>query len=140
MSLGTSIVAAIIGYFVLLIIGINLIGIIVDGFVHPDLKYQQIPENISEPKSIGLTITFCLVLMAYLFALYNFWNVGIALSALMLMISRIPKLVFESKTGQKHNMIITPKKPVDIFCSLIGWLALPLLWYSLFFLQTRIRI
>ena len=140
MSLGTSIIAAIIGYFVLLVVGVNLIGIVIDGFVQPDSRSPGAPENISDSKSVGVTLIFCIITLAYLFALYNFWNIGIVASALLLMISRIPDLVFESKTGQKINSRLTKKGPVETFCFVVGWLALPILWYSLFFLQSRVTL
>lgn len=137
MSLGSSIIATIVAFIVLLIIGVSLIGIVVDGFVQPDASSQELEENISQPKSILITILFCLVILAYFYALYNFWNIGIVVAALMLMVSRIPQLVFESKTGTKLNRASKPKKPVDLICNMLGWLALPTLWYSFFFLQSR---
>ena len=110
MSLGSSIIATIVAFIVLLIIGVSLIGIVVDGFVQPDASSQELEENISQPKSILITILFCLVILAYFYALYNFWNIGIVVAALMLMVSRIPQLVFESKTGTKLNRASKPKK------------------------------
>jgi hypothetical protein len=138
MSFGSSILATMIGYVTLLLIGVSLSGIIVDGVIQPDSKYREDEGIFSKPKSIAVTVVFSVITIAYFYALYSFWNAGIGLSALMLMVSRVPNLIFESKTGHKGNLRTTPKKPVDIICSILGWLALPVLWYSLFFLQNRL--
>lgn len=138
MSLGLSIVAAVISYIVLLIISINLVGIVVDGLVPSDPKYQEVEENISEPKSITVTILFCFIIIVYLFVLYNFLNIGTVISALMLIISRIPVSVIESRTGHKINLRTRPTRSIDLLCIILGWMALPVVWYSLFFLQTRL--
>ena len=94
MSLGVSIFAALVGYVVLLFFSVNIIGIVVRGIIQPDPKNQGTTENISEPTSIALTVIFCLICIACLYALYHFWNIGVVISALMLMISRIPDLFF----------------------------------------------
>lgn len=138
MSVGVSIISTIVGYIILMIMGVNLIGAIVRGFVQSDIERQIIGENISESKSIGVTVVFILLSAAYLYALYHFWNVGVAIAAIMLMISRIPDLIFEIKTGQKITLRTMPKRPIHTLFNLLGWLALPMLWYSLYYLESRV--
>ena len=137
MSLGSSIIAAILGYIVLLIVGINLTGIVIDGLVESKLRYHETEENISEPKSILLTFIFSFITLGYLYALYSFCNIGIAISALLLIFSRLPAQILESKFGHKVNL--QKKRPIDIICTILGFLALPLLWYSLYFLKSRLH-
>lgn len=138
MSLGVSIIAALVGYIVLMFVSVNITGIIVRGFVQPDPKHQEFTENISSQGSFTITFIFGLVGIACLYALYHFFNIGVVVSALMLMISRIPDLVFEIKTGQKINLKTMPKRPIDIVCNIAGWLALPMLWCSLYYLKSNV--
>ena len=138
MSLGSSIIAAILGYIVLLIVGVNLIGIVIDGLVESKLRYHETEENISEPKSILVTFIFSFITLSYLYALYCFCNIGIVISALLLIISRLPAQILESKIG--HNVSLQKKRPIDIICSILGFLALPLLWYSLYFLKNQLEL
>ena len=138
MSLGISILAAIVGYFVLMFVGTNLIGVVVGGLVQPDLREEVFSENIPKIKSISVAVIFCLLIIAYLFALYHFGNIGVATAALMLIVSRIPDSIYETRTGKRINLQTMPKRPIDIICNLIGWLALPMLWYSLYYLQNQI--
>ncbi len=133
-----SLFKAIIGYLILMFVGTNLIGIIVRGFIQPnstdDLGNELISEDISEPKSVIITIFFCIISIFYLYALYHFWNIGVVIAAIMLMLSRLPDLLFEIKTGQKITLKNMPKRPIDIFCNIISWVAFPLLWYSFYYL------
>jgi hypothetical protein len=64
-------------------------------------------------------------------ALYHFWNVSLAVAADMLMVARVPDLIWEIRTEEKvsaHNM---PKGVVHFVGGLLIWLAFPLVWYSL---------
>jgi hypothetical protein len=138
MPLAISIIKAIVGYFILMFVGTNLIGAVVRGIVQPSTNHVGFSENVSEPKSIGATVIFSLISIAYLYALYHFWNIGVVIAAIMVMISRIPDLIFEIKTGQKINLKNMPKRPIDILWNIIGWLALPMLWYAFYFLPDNI--
>lgn len=138
MPIAISVIKAIIGYFILMFVGTNLIGAIVRGFVQPSTNHPGFSENISESKSMSVTVFFSLISIAFLYALYHFWNIGVVIAALMLMISRIPDLIFEIKTGQKVNLRNMPKRPIDVLCNIVGWLALLVLWYAFYFLPDNI--
>lgn len=138
MSLGISILVAIVGYFVLMFIGTNLIGVVVGGFVQPDQNGGEFSENIPKSKSISIAVIFCLLIIAYLFALYHYFNIGVVAAAVMLLVSRIPDSIYETKTGKKITMQTMSKGLLDIICNIIGWLALPMLWYSLYYLHNQI--
>ena len=138
MSLGSSVIAAILVYIVLLIVGVNLIGIIIEGLVESKLRYHETEENISEPKSILVTFIFSIITLGYLYVLYRFCNIGIVISALLLIISRLPAQILESKFGHKVNL--PKKRPIDIICIILGIVALPVIWYSLFFLKSQFQL
>ena len=122
-----------------MLIGTNLLGIIVRGVVTSYKKDEhgnyQIVEDITSSTSIIMTIVSSLVSILYFYALYHYWNFGVVIAALMLMFSRIPDLLFEMRTGEKINFKNMPKKPIDFFSTAVSWLALPVLWYSLCFLN-----
>lgn len=125
----------IIGYFILLFAGTNLLGLIVRGIIPTYVKdvdgdLRALP-NISSSKNLLITIAFSTILIVYFFFLYYYWNLGILSAGLILMFTRLPDLLFEMKTGQKINSKIMPQEPIYLFCNILGWLMLPLIYFSL---------
>ena len=57
-----------------------------------------------------MTILFSAISIAYFFALYHYWNIGIMTAGLILMFTRLPDLLFEIKNGVKINATNMPKK------------------------------
>ena len=82
-----------------------------------------------------MTILFSIVSVAYFYALYHYWNIGIMTAGLLLMFTRLPDLLFEMKTGEKINSTNMPKKPIDVMLNILSWLALPIIWYSLCYIK-----
>lgn len=133
------ILKSILGYFLLMFIGTNLIGLVIRGMKRSYKKDEQgnfqIVEDITSFRSILMTIIFSIVNILYLYGLLYYWNGGIAISGAMLMLTYIPDLLFEMRTGKKINSRNMPKKPIYIVSTAISWGALPLIWYSLCFLK-----
>ena len=129
----------IIGYFILLFVGTNLLGLIVRGILPTYVKDMDgdlsVLTNISSGKNLVMTIAFLSITIVYFFLLYYYWNYGILTAGLILMLTRLPDLLFEMKTGEKINSSIMPKRPIDIFFSIMGWLMLPLIYFSLCYLN-----
>lgn len=133
------IIKSIIGYFILMLVGTNLLGMVVRGLKPSNVRDTNGDlieiEDISSNRSIIMTIIFSIIAILYLFALYYYWNIGILAAGLILMVSRLPDLLFEMKTGNKLNLKNIPKRPIDIILSILSWLALPLIWYSLCYIK-----
>lgn len=133
------IVKSIIGYFILMFVGTNLLGLLVRGLKPTHVRDNKGNllelENTSSSTSITMTIIFSIITLAYLYALYYYWNIGILAAGLILMVSRLPDLLFEMKTGIKLGLKNMPKRPIDIILSILSWLALPLIWYSLCYIK-----
>jgi len=135
-----SLIKAVLTYFILIIIGTNLIGFIVRQILKPgltdDLKQLKV-EVRHDLKAIDvvISIVFMIISIAYLIALYYYFNIGILISGAILMFSRLPDLLFEIKMGQKINFKNMPKTPFDNFINILSWLVLPLLWYSFYIIQ-----
>lgn len=133
------ILKAIAGYFILMFVGTNLLGIVVRG-IRPTLKKDSDGNLVStvdttSTGSIIMTILFSIISVAYFYSLYHYWNIGIMTAGLLLMFTRLPDLLFEMKTGEKINSTNMPKKPFDVLLNILSWLALPLNWYSLCYLK-----
>jgi len=133
------ILKAIAGYFILMFAGTNLLGIVVRG-LRPTFKKDSDGNLISivdtsSSGSVIMTILFSAISIAYFFALYHYWNIGIMTAGLILMFSRLPDLLFEMKNGVKINATNMPKKTIDVVLNILSWLALPLIWYSLCYLK-----
>jgi hypothetical protein len=133
------ILKAIAGYFILMFVGTNLLGIVVRGF-RPTFKKDSDGNlasivDTSSTGSIIMTILFSIISVAYFYALYHYWNIGIMTAGLLLMFTRLPDLLFEMKTGEKVNSTNMSKKPIDVLLNILSWLALPLIWYSLCYIK-----
>ena len=133
------IMKAIIGYIILMFVGTNLLGMIVCGFRPTNKRDSEgnltSLEDITSNGSIIMTIIFALISVLCFYFLYHYWNVGILTAGLILMFTRLPDLLFETKTGEKINSKNMPKKPVDVLCTILSWVALPLIWYSLCYMK-----
>lgn len=122
-----------------MLIGTNLLGIVVRGLIPSYKKDEfgnlQLAEGVNTRMYIFTTIISTLVSFLYIYALYYYWNIGIAIAGVMLMISRLPDLLYEMRTGEKVTLKNMPKRPLDIIFTLLSWGALPLIWYSLYYLN-----
>ncbi len=138
MDIFLCIIKTVIGYFILIFVGTNLLGMVVRGFLPTYKKDGEGNLNpivdTSSTSSITLTIVSILIGISYLFALYYYWNIGILIAGLILMYARLPDLLFEMRTGEKLTLSNMPKRPIDILFNTLSWLALPLIWYSLCYL------
>jgi hypothetical protein len=140
MNLLISIVKAIAAWFVLMIIGTNIIGFIVRGLVEmPAIKKLEddMPTVVRGEATAykrfnrTLTVLFVVIGVAYICVLCWVWNIGVAAAALVLMVTRIPDLLREIRTGHKTTFLSMPRGPFDLFLTILDWTMLPLLWFAL---------
>lgn len=115
-----TILEAIVGWFILMLIGTNLVGFFSAGLIR---------------KNIGLSFFVTALGLLYLVLLLKFLNIGVVIAATMLMVSRIPDLLWENRYGQKIDKRNKPKGLQYSLATLIMWAALPVLWWSLYSLQ-----
>ncbi len=127
-------------------LSINLLGLLVRGlFTNPELdklkgetKHDFIKEKIkkSERADKWLNLVAFLAIIGYLYATYHFWNIGVTAVAMVLMLVRLPDLLWEIKTGQQHNRVASalsmPKNALYYITSLLTFAALPALYYFLY--------
>lgn len=128
-------------WVILLLVGTNLTGLVVRGLFYspppvdapPDRVQDLLRRESSRMSFTNWIMTFggVLITAAYLFALFHFWNRGLALAGAIIMASRIPDLIWEIRTGRKPTRKDRPKGPVYFLASTILWASLGLVWYSL---------
>jgi hypothetical protein len=140
MDLVLSIIKAVVAWFVLMFIGTNIIGFIVRGLVEmPVIKKLEddmptvVRGGATAYKRFNrtLAVLFVVIGVAYICVLYWVWNIGVAAAALILMVTRIPDLLREIRTGEKATLLSKPRGPFDLFLTILDWAMLPLLWFSL---------
>lgn len=124
-----SIILGVIGYFILMVVGTNLIGLFVRGF----FVKEETGENATFSDHT-LTLIAFLANIAFLFCLYKYINVWAFVAALLLISSRIPDLIWEIKHKQKITRDNMPKEPKDYLLSMLDWIALPISVIAVYFL------
>lgn len=134
-------VKAVVGWVILMLVGTNLTGFIVRGIVPPPAAREEknrmthpfVQEMMDQHRraNVGVTILFAALSLVYLYALLRFWNIGVVAAAVMLMLARLPDLLWEIRTGQKVTTRFAPKGSGGILAKLMSWGALPVLWLAL---------
>lgn len=139
-----NIVIAIVFYFVLMWLSVNLLGLFVRGFfTNPDINKlkleghdfikQEIEKSERADKWLNLIAFLCIV--GYLYATFHFWNIGFMVVALVLMLARLPDLLWEIKTGEKITTSIVKSMPKNVLyyaTTFLTFAALPALYYFLY--------
>lgn len=106
------ILKSIVAWLVFMLVGTNLVGFIMRGLVWTPPPTEIEPDSpayeliTGEAKRIStantaLTIIGIVVTAAYFSLLFYFWNVLLAIAAGLVMVARIPDLLWEIRTGRK---------------------------------------
>ena len=124
-------------WFMLLLVSTNLVGFLVRGFVQNPKLEEFISNNdlIARElkKSERMTNLIAISLIAIsIGAIYYFWNIGVVIATLMLMISRLPDLIWEIRHGQKFQSSDMGRPKFAPLATLLSWASLPVLWYALY--------
>lgn len=140
------ILISVVFYFVLLYLSINLMGFFVRGlFKNPQI--EELKSNGSEfikteiekhdRADTKINIIALILLIAYFYLLFHFWNLGVVLVVIAIMAGRFPDLLWEIKHGKKLTYEETknlPHNTLFYITSFLPWVALPILFYSLYYL------
>ena len=136
------ILKTVVAWVILMLVGSNLIGFIVRGLLwtspqidaSPDSPMHEVLSGTSNRMSVGnAVITFISIVLAvaYLFALFYYWNALLAVAGGLFMAARLPDLLWEIRTGKKAERQSRPKGAIYTFATIIIWAALPIIWYAL---------
>lgn len=124
---------AIAAYFVLLIVGTNLIGVVIRGFIVADTSNSnELAREAYGKAGHTTTLIFVFLLIGYLYALYHFFNIWVLIAAVILIVGRIPDLLWEIRNGKKITLRNMPKNFSGQFLNILGWGVFPLLWYAFY--------
>lgn len=128
-------------YFILMYLSVNLLGLLVRGlFTNPEMdtlkenSHEFIKKEIekSERADKWLNIIAFVLILAYFYALFHFWNIGVVACAVIVMIGRLPDLVWEIKHGKKTDPSQMKKDALYYLSAFLPWLGLPVLYFSLY--------
>ncbi|HRR94795.1 MAG TPA: hypothetical protein P5083_01495 [Candidatus Paceibacterota bacterium] len=137
------ILITIVFYIILMLVSTNLVGFFVRGlFVNPDLDKLKttvegnefIKEEIKKYERSGKlanAIAFLLIVV-YLYLTFHFGNIGVTMIAVIFMITRLPDLLWEIKSGQKISIYSMPKNTLSFITNFLMWASLPALYYFLY--------
>jgi hypothetical protein len=136
---------AIIGWVVLAYIGTNLTGHVVRGLVHQGLPQEDESETEvlrAEARrernwDTVFTAGYSCLGVGYLYVLFRWLNWLVALAAFLLLLARLPSLLFELRAGPvysaqaRRDIAMNMPTPIRAFCGILSWSALPILWWGL---------
>jgi len=134
-------VVGLIGWFILMYLSTNLLGLFVRGlFTDPELdKLEQegsdfIKGEIGKSKraDVWLNIVALVLIAGFFYLLFHFLNIYAAAAAAMLMAGRLPDLIWELKNGKKINVSTMPKDLTYWLTCLLDWVSLPVLCYAVY--------
>jgi hypothetical protein len=130
-----------VAWVVLMFLATNLIGFVVRGFFPPKLPAEGPTDRVtallqSEARRLNaanlvMTLLGLAALVALLYGLAYYWNVYLSLAAGLLMVARLPDLLWEIKIGQPVTKENAPRGVIYYAATSLIWLAIPLIWYSL---------
>lgn len=138
MAIVLAAVKALVAWFVLMFIGTNLIGMAVGGLAHPIHGSTSDEAFLSREIAKGRTrayvssLFFCVLVVVYLVVVWRYLSPGAALAAAMLMLTRIPDVLQEMRTGERITATNMRKNGIDYVTTVLMWLALPVLWFSFY--------
>ncbi len=140
------IITTVIFYLILMFLSVNLLGLFVRGFVvNPELeklesetKCNPLKKEIKKLKRSDQLINFTafLSIFGYLYSTFHFWNFGVTAIAIILMLIRLPDLLWEIKTRQEYSRITStlsiPRNLLSYITSFFTFLLIPVLYFFLY--------
>jgi len=136
-----NILITVVFYLILMFLSVNLLGFLVRGlFTNPDLERikQQGHEfikneiNKSQRADKWINLIALLLMIIYFYALFYFWNAGVAIVAILIMVGRLPDLVWEIKHRRKTEPELMKKNTLYYISTILPWIGLPILYFSLY--------
>lgn len=137
MSVIIQIAISLASWLAIMFISTNLIGLLLrvgetNSEMHEIASSNEfLSEEIRKSQRSGAIIAIILV-VAFLSALYYFWNLGLVIAGVMLMLSRAPDAIWEMKNGRALGADDMRKPKFFMLSTLLAWASLAVVWYSLY--------
>jgi len=94
---------------------------------HPFIK-EEIKKDARA--STTLSIFFAIIGLILLLLLYKFLNIWAVVAVLLIVVARVPDLLWEIRNTGKAPKGSLPKGGIYNLTALISWAALPVLWWA----------
>ncbi len=140
-----AILLGVVGWFILMLISTNLIGMFVRGLFPdgteelredlPPALHKELDKN--KRANTGVTILSFIFIAVFLYLLFAFVNIWAVVAALLLMLGRIPDLIWEIKHGRKVSKTNKPKGILYTLTGIMDWVAVPVLIWSIYTLLAK---
>lgn len=124
-------------------LSVNLLGFFVRGLL-PQKELKRIKKEAPEFIAIAgsdkeyihqqkrTTIVALILNIAFLYLLFRIWNIGVVATAAIIMIGRLPGLLWDIKHYKKTNPKLMEKNAMYYISAFLSWVALPVLYFSLY--------
>ena len=128
-------------YLVLMLLSVNLLGLLVRGlFTDPELErlkkegHEFIKQEVEKSQHADkwVNVIALILILIYFYLLFFIWNSGVVAAAIVIMIGRLPDLLWEIKHGRRLDPNIMKKTAMYYLTSFLPWLAIPILYFSLY--------
>ena len=129
-------VLALIGWFILMFLTTNLLGLFTDSEI--DKLGREGPDFLKEEVKKGkradmvLNVIALVSIVGFFYLLFHFLNMYALLAALMLLAGRLPDLIWEIKHGKKIDVSTMTKNATFYLTSLLDWVSFPVFWYAVY--------
>jgi len=135
---------------IMIFVGMNLIGFMMTGlcFKSPPLEMLVEPDDSERIKDLIahelkkasrnsrlMAIFFSILVIAYYYLIYHFWNGFLLCAAIILMAIRLPDLLWEIRTRLHITKEIGPQGGIYTFTSISYYLVFPLVWYAFYYVH-----
>lgn len=135
-----------VGFFLILMyLSVNLLGLFVRG-LFPQQELNRIKKEApgfitvagSDEKYIQqqkrTTIIALVLNIAFFYLLFRIWNIDVVAAAAIIMVGRLPDLLWDIKHGKKTDPKLMKHNVLYYISAFLPWLGLPILYYSLYYL------
>jgi hypothetical protein len=131
---------ALVGWLILWLIGINLIGFFLRGvaLLHnlrdqaegvEDFIAREYRRRIKFESFLNVLAGAVCIVFPYLLFRWLGWQVAAA--GLILMLARLPDLLYEIRSGKRIRRGDMPNSPIHALSIIVMFLVLPLVWWGL---------
>lgn len=132
---------SVLSFFALMYLSVNLLGLFVRG-LFPKLELDRIKKeglehikrNIKEyqHQQIWITLVALILNIAFFYLLFRIWNIGVVIAAVIIMVGRLPDLLWDIRHGKRTDPKLMKKNALYYLSAFLPWAALPVLYYSLY--------
>ena len=113
-----ALILGLVGWFILMLLTTNILGMVVRGFFIPK-------EGAINPNEHLVTIIFFVIGIVLFYIIFKYIGLGAFIASILLVIARMPDLLWEIKHG-KSIAEKRDKNALDYLLVSLSWIALPL--------------